>query len=200
LPSVTLTYAPWAPGASVGAYLRGSQALEDRPPGGPSAAAADTQTVAADSTLTFPNLNRGSYFAAAAISGTWKYVAFGVAAPKPGAVAPVWQEGHTVAISGAVAATDRFPGFIVPVRAGMTVKLARVLHRIRSGTSLTFTVNRNGAAVTGLTGLVAGSTQTNTDPADVTLADGDYLEVVPSAVAGAPTDFTATVVLETTLA
>jgi hypothetical protein len=75
LSSFTLKGVPWAPGTSVGAYPRRSEVLPDT---GAPGTALETRAVAADASLTYTTLPDGEYWAAAAISATWRYVAFNV--------------------------------------------------------------------------------------------------------------------------
>jgi hypothetical protein len=77
LPEIALTLVPWAPGTAVGAYPRRSeQMLPDQPPTG--TVAQDTRVVAADASLTYPDLSFGDYWAAAPLGDAWRYVAFAV--------------------------------------------------------------------------------------------------------------------------
>lgn len=115
----------------------------------------------------------------------------------PGIVIPT-QFGHTYAIAGVLAASDRFPGFAIPIAPNTTVKIARVVYRIRTGGSATFGIYKNGSPVTGLMNLVA-TTSPNVTAANAPLGDLDFIELIPSGAVSAPTDFSATIILETAL-
>jgi len=107
---------------------------------------------------------------------------------------------HTFTISGDVLVasgdTSFIPGFFVAAPAGQTMKVVAARHRINSGTSATVSVQVNGVAATGFSALAVSTTTVTTDPADVTLADGDLLALVVSAVAGAPRNMSFTLWLE----
>lgn len=109
---------------------------------------------------------------------------------------------HTFAVAGAVTAAT-LPGMFVAATTGQTVRLALVRARIRSGTSVSYRLQRNGADVAGFgtsgAPLTATTSAASTDPTDVTLAAGDELTVVVSAVSGAPADLTVTLALEHTV-
>lgn len=109
---------------------------------------------------------------------------------------------HTFTISGEVkvaSGDDNYiPPFFVPVPAGQAVKVVALRHRINSGTSATVLLMRNGSSLSPFTSTVTTTTGT-TDPADVTLADGDSLALVVNAVSGTPKNLTCTVYLDYTV-
>lgn len=82
--SFTLTQPQVFPvGTSVGAYNRSDWQPQTAPAGAPPGAAVNSQTVAANGTLTFTGLaDNASYVAGASVSGTWRYVNFGAQLPK----------------------------------------------------------------------------------------------------------------------
>lgn len=108
--------------------------------------------------------------------------------------------GQSLAIAGEIRVpsgqVDVIPQFFVPVLTGQTVKLKRVRYSIAAGTSCTFKIQRNGADATGFTGMAATTTPAETDPADITLANNDRLQVVVTAVSGTPQNLSVTLVLE----
>ena len=118
-------------------------------------------------------------------------------------VAHVNRIGHTWAISGEIKVasgdTDFLIPFFVSLASGQTAKIVKARHVINSGTSATVKVQKNGADVTGFTGIVVGTTAGNTDPADVTIADDDKLALVVTAVNGTPKNMTFTLFLEYTV-
>lgn len=92
---------------------------------------------------------------------------------------------------------DVIPQLFVPVLGGQTAKLKRVRYGIGAGTSATFKIQRNGADVAGLTGLVAAAAVTETAlGTPVTLANNDRLQVVVTAVSGTPQNLSAAMVVE----
>lgn len=100
------------------------------------------------------------------------------------------EQPHTWAVGADVKVpsgdTDYIPGFFVSKPATQTVKLTRCRAKINSGTSVTCKIQINGVDATGFTGISVTTTAATTDPADVTLADGDYVTLVVTAVSGSP--------------
>ena len=92
---------------------------------------------------------------------------------------------------------DYINPIFVSVISGQTLKLVAARHRINSGTNATIKLQKNGSDVTGFTGLSVTTTSTTTDPADVTLADGDMLQLVVTAISGAPQNMSFTLYFET---
>lgn len=84
----------------------------------------------------------------------------------------------------------------VAVKPAQIIKLAKVRYGIGAGTSVTFKLQRNGVDIANFTGLSATTTPATTDPVDVTLDDGDTIQVVVTAVSGTPTNFTVMLALE----
>jgi hypothetical protein len=82
------------------------------------------------------------------------------------------------------AAVNTLPGFYVSLPAGQSAVLALARHATGAG-SATVSVRKNGTAVAGLDALSVSTTATTTDPADVAVADGDYLDLHVSAVSSA---------------
>lgn len=109
------------------------------------------------------------------------------------------QVGHTYTISGSIAVpsgdTDFICPFFVPVLSGTTVTLKRARHIINSGTSVTCKLQKNGADLSGYTGISVTTTAASTT-ADATLADNDKLALVVTAVAGSPKNLSFTLVFE----
>src|SRR5262245_13196471 len=73
-------------GTSVGAYPQGNWAFSQLPPKGtPAGSAAETATVATDTTLTYTTLTDNAiYYAAAQVGGNWRYYSFQAAVPVSG--------------------------------------------------------------------------------------------------------------------
>jgi hypothetical protein len=113
-----------------------------------------------------------------------------------------WRIGHTVAVQGEIkvpsGGTDYIPGFFVSLPSGQTAELAACTYKIYSGTSATVKIQINGSDATGFTSLSVGTTASTTDPTNVALADGDYIQLVPTAVSGTPTHLSFTIFLEYT--
>lgn len=91
---------------------------------------------------------------------------------------------------------DFIPPMFIPVFAGRTVKLAKCRYKINSGTSVTAKLQINGSDATGFTGISVTTTTAETDPTNISLADGDRLALVVTAISGAPQNMSFTVVLE----
>lgn len=108
----------------------------------------------------------------------------------------------TVAGPVAVAAgdVDYINGIFVPVPSGQTAKLIACRYRINSGTNVQFDVEVNGADALGFANLVATTVSATTDPADVTLANGDYLTITVDSVSGSPKNLSVSLWIAYTLA
>lgn len=108
---------------------------------------------------------------------------------------------HTFSIGGEIKVpsgqTDYIPGFFVPVPVGQTAKIVSARYRIAGGTSATLSVWINGSTVTGLTGLVAGTSAATTAASGAnTLADGDIVLITVTAVSGTPTNLSFTLYVD----
>ena len=130
-------------------------------------------------------------------SGSWRCIAFqradGTAVVSSAAALNV---PLALTVTGDITVAT-LPGVFVPSLApGQTAKLVEARHIIGSGTSATVKLQRNGVDITGFAGMSVTTTAGLTDPDDVTLAAGDYIQPVVTAVLGAPKDLGITVVLE----
>ena len=106
-------------------------------------------------------------------------------------VTETWRQG------GAVNVSSDLPGFFVPaLAAGQTAKLIQARHKIQSGTSATVKLQKNGVDIAGFTGISVTTTSTTTNPADVTLAADDFIQLIVTAIDSQPKDMTFTVTLE----
>lgn len=128
-------------------------------------------------------------------AGNWRCIAYQRAS------GTVLNVPHTWAVAGDVKVpvgdADVIPGFFVPSLApGQTVKLVEARHKIGSGTSATVKLQKNGVDITGFTGISVTTTATLTNPADMTLAAGDYIQPIVTAVSGTPKNMSLTVALE----
>lgn len=94
---------------------------------------------------------------------------------------------------------DFIPPFFISLTAGQTAKVTKVIHRLNSGTSATFKLQKNGTDLTGFTGIEAKAEIQTTDPGDQELGDGDKLAMVVTAVSGAPKNLSVAVVIEYTV-
>lgn len=108
---------------------------------------------------------------------------------------------HTFTISGTVNVpsgdTDYVPPFYVPVPAGQTVKFAKVVMRINSGTSVTFKLQKAGVDIaTGYSATTSGGSSAT--GAGASFADNDTCALVVTAVSGTPKNMTATVYFDYT--
>jgi hypothetical protein len=113
---------------------------------------------------------------------------------------PALRLPHTWAIPGeikvAVGDTDFIVPFFVPVPAGRFARIVGSRYKINSGTSVTFSVTKAAANVTGLVGLVATSGFADTTIAPVDCANGNQLALVVSAVSGTPKNLTVTLYID----
>ena len=89
----------------------------------------------------------------------------------------------TWAYDGTVA-VNTLPGFYISLPSGQTAVLAAARHALGAGTA-TASVRVNGAAATGFSGLSLTTTSTLTNPADVAVADGDYIDLDVTAASSA---------------
>lgn len=85
------------------------------------------------------------------------------------------------------------PGIFAAEAATDAISLISCRHRINSGTSATVKLQVNGTDATGFTGISVTTTSTTTNPADVPLADEDYIQPVVTAVVGTPKNMTLSV-------
>jgi hypothetical protein len=112
-------------------------------------------------------------------------------------IAPTTIERVTYTWNGEAKTTDIMPPFKVSVNTNETLKLRKLYSGIYSGTSHTIKIQKNGSDLSGFTSFeVTGSytSMSTLDPDDQTLADGDVLQIVRTAVSGTPMH--PTVVLE----
>ena len=105
----------------------------------------------------------------------------------------VWRSSHTWGLVGDVSALTFLPSMFVSVVGTQTVKMVGLKMQISTGTSVSVTLYRNGAAQTGaiLVTPVGGVT-----PLDIPCADGDTLTLGLSLPVGVPTLFSATLFLQ----
>ena len=133
-----------------------------------------------------------------AVSGTPKNMSFTILMEHTGATI---RAGHTYSIAGEVKVPTGDGNFINPFFAsltggGHTIKLVKARHRINSGTSVTCKLQKNGVDITGFTGISVTTTDTDTDPTDIVLADDDKIALVVTAVSGTPKNMSFTIFFE----
>lgn len=99
---------------------------------------------------------------------------------------------HTWTVTGAVRVasgdTDYIIPMFAPVPAGRYGLAVQARSRINSGTSVTLNITKNGVTV--VAGLIVTPTATLHDFTDFSLADGDLLGIVVTAVNGSPQNMT----------
>lgn len=110
---------------------------------------------------------------------------------------------HTFTITGEVKVasgdTSFIPPFFVPVPVGQTAVLVGVRSVIKSGTSVTFDVLRDGFTVsTGWSGIVAATAPSDFAGTPTGWTDGQYLSMVVTAVSGTPKNLSVTVYVDYT--
>ena len=96
---------------------------------------------------------------------------------------------YTYSVSGLLAVPSGYinylPPFFFPVPSVQTVTLVSVIGMVRSG-SCTLSIDKNGAGITGLTGLTFTNSATSHAPTStVTVANNDHFAPVISAVSSA---------------
>jgi hypothetical protein len=94
-------------------------------------------------------------------------------------------------------ATGYFPPTYIPVLGGTTCDLVAVKYAIRGGTNATFTVNHNGSAISGMTGLTATTTPALTS-FTTSIADGDAVNIDVTGGAGGPDGLSVSLYFEVT--
>jgi len=109
--------------------------------------------------------------------------------------------GHTYSIPGEVKVPSGDVDFINPFFASLTggghaIKLVKARHRINSGTSVTCKLQKNGVDITGFTSISVTTSDTDTDPTDVVLADDDKIALVVTGVSGTPKNMSFTLFFE----
>lgn len=116
----------------------------------------------------------------------------------------VFYETQTFTIPDEIAVAAGDVNFLPPIKialvAGQTSKIVKVLHRINSGTSATVKLQKNGADLTGFTGIEVKPEDKETDPADQEIANGDKIALVVTAVSGTPKNMTFSVVIQHSVA
>jgi hypothetical protein len=116
-------------------------------------------------------------------SGSW--VIIGNLKGEPGESGATTRIPHTWAIDGEPEVTV-YPGFTVSLPSGQTAALPGVHFRCQAGTSATFSLRKNGSAITEFTDLTVSTTPDSEFPVTpVALADGDYIDLEITAVDGA---------------
>jgi hypothetical protein len=109
-------------------------------------------------------------------------------------------ETITFTVAGPIAVASGDLDYINPcfihVATGRTVKLVAARYVIHSGTSVTAKLQRNGADITGFTALSVTTTAATTTPTAVTLADGDMIALVVTAVNTSPQNMSVSIFLE----
>jgi hypothetical protein len=126
-----------------------------------------------------------------------------------GATAPEWAtlitqavfyETHTWAISGAIAVpsgeTNYINAMFIEPGTAETITVVKVDAVIHAGTSATFKMQKNGADMSGLTGISATTSAAGTTPTPLSVTTGDQVAPVVTAVTGSPTNLTVSVVLK----
>lgn len=93
--------------------------------------------------------------------------------------------------------TDYINPMHIVIPSGWTYKVTNVRYRINSGTSVTFSLKKNGSTdLTGFTSLSATTTAATTTPTAVDLSNNDYIAPVVTAVSGTPKNLSITITIE----
>jgi len=113
----------------------------------------------------------------------------------------------TYTVQGEIKTTDVFPPFEINLATGQTVKVVKWSGAIGSGTSATFKLQKSDGAggafgdIANFTGFAVSGGFTNpsaSNPADISLADGETVQLVCTAVNTTPTNLMINIVLEYT--
>lgn len=91
--------------------------------------------------------------------------------------------------------TNYIPPIFVNVPAWNTLSLVKCRYVIHTGTSVTFDLQRNGASITGFTGLSATTTAATTTGSQA-LANDDLIQPVVTAISGTPANLTIEIVMQ----
>jgi hypothetical protein len=99
-------------------------------------------------------------------------------------------ETYVYTIAGEVKVASSDTDFIIPFKlrkgANEVVKITQVDYKINSGTGVNIKLTLNGSDMTGFTNISVTSSWGNTNPTDVTLADGDIIGLVVNSVDTTP--------------
>jgi hypothetical protein len=114
-----------------------------------------------------------------------------------------WVLATNILVSGAIAVpsgdVNVIPVFFVKEGALDTLTVTALRYKIGSGTSATFKLQKNGGDVTGATGIAATTTSaTTTLGTPASLADLDELQIIVTAVSGAPQNLSVAVIYSRT--
>jgi hypothetical protein len=111
----------------------------------------------------------------------------------PGPAIP-FRTGHTWGLVGDVTLVNSLPSLFVPVITGQSTKVVGVRTRLKSGTSVSLSLKRNGTQFLSVTVTVTPAT-TNL-PTPLTLSDDDEITIDLTAHTGVPSDLSVTLFLE----
>ena len=106
---------------------------------------------------------------------------------------------QTWVVPGAVSVpsgdTNVIPYHLISIPTGNSATLKGLRYTIGSGTSATFKLQQNGVDIAGMTGLNATTANSKT-AGDVTLADGDKLQPIVTAISGSPKNMSISLIME----
>lgn len=91
---------------------------------------------------------------------------------------------------------ETFGGIFVRVATGTEKKLIAIEYKIATGTSVKVKIEKNGAEISGFGTVTVEKTAAETNPADVTLADKDFINIVTTSATGTPTALSFTAFFE----
>lgn len=91
--------------------------------------------------------------------------------------------------------TNLIPPLLMSVLSGKTAVLKGVRHKISSGTSVTYKIQKNGTDITGYTAMTV-NTSNQKVVTDVPLVDTDILQPVVTAVSGSPKNMSISLIME----
>jgi hypothetical protein len=176
------------------------------PAGGLASNSVTAAKIASDAVTTAKILDAnvtGAKLASSSVDGS-KIVGGTIDNTKMAASSVVLRTVHSFTIAGGIRVpsgdVDYIPPFRVHKTTTQTVKLVEVSYRLNNGaggTTATFQLEKNGASMTGFTGITVNSATWNAvTPTAITLADNDQLALVITAIVGLPQNLSVTLVLE----
>jgi len=109
---------------------------------------------------------------------------------------------HTWGIPGEIKVpsgdTNFISPFFVSLSSGQTAKIVKARYSINFGTSVTCKLQKNDVDATGFTSISVTTTVSNTDPADISLAEDDKLALIVTGISGTPKNLSFTIFIEHT--
>lgn len=117
-------------------------------------------------------------------------------------ISKVVSKEYAYTISGTIAVpsgdTDFINGFFIRIPSGKSAQIVGYKCKINSGTSATVKLQKNGVDITGFTSITVGTTASSATPTAVTLADGDIITLIVTAISATPKNMAFTIFIDFT--